>query len=246
MQGQTGLTARIYALLYGNDFKLHDRLLQSLVRFVPQDKANIVLWCNTVGTRTKDAIRRYVRTGVPIQFFFSDENVPKHKVMRKLFHEDAPPDTPWIIWLDDDSYISLPDWWDKTLEFIESKKSENICYLGQQWYVHHLRGQWDFISKATWFKGRQPEMCPTRKRTVKKPGITFAQGAYWWLRTDVMKQIDWPDPRLSHNGGDTLLGEAVRQQGLPFHKFHYGMAVNKAKRRGLSERPAGSAEDVRR
>jgi hypothetical protein len=84
-------------------------------------------------------------------------------------------------------------------------------------------------------------MCPTKKPGVKAPGITFATGGYWWLRTDVIRQLDWPDERLSHNGGDTLLGEAIRQQGWPFHKNNYGVKVNAAPRRGLHEAPAGSS-----
>ena len=89
-------------------------------------------------------------------------------------------------------------------------------------------------------------MLPTRRRGVTKPGVSFMTGGYVWLRTDIMRQLDWPDERLNHNGGDTLLGEAIRQQGLPRHHFDYGVAVNKAKRRGLSERPAGSKQNVRR
>jgi hypothetical protein len=61
-----------------------------------------------------------------------------------------------------------------------------------------------------------------------------------------MKQLDWPDPRLNHNGGDTLLGEAIRQQQLPRHAFHYGVKINKYKRRGFREKPAGSISNVRR
>lgn len=240
--------ATIYALLYGDDYKLHMRLLRSLEKHVPNDRVNINLWCNTVCNKTIDYIVEMDKfpSGFAgdIDVEFSRENVPKYKVMRRMFHELWIPKTPWIIWFDDDSYIDKPDWWKKTKAKIES--TPKLRYMGQPWYVHHLPGQWEFIQTAEWYKDRSPEMCPTRSPKIKKPGITFAQGAYWWLRTDVMKEIDWPDPRLSHNGGDTLLGEAVRQQGHPFTKFHYGVAVNKAKRRGLSESPAGSKVDTRR
>lgn len=233
--------ATIYALLYGDDYKLHMRLLRSLEKYVPAEQVSINLWCNAACNKTIDYIMEADKFP---DAEFSRENVPKYKVMRKMFHEQFQPTTPWIIWFDDDSYIDKADWWDKTKAKIAS--TPNICYMGQPWYVHHLQGQWEFIEQAEWFKGKLPELCPTRSPKIKKPGITFAQGAYWWLRTDVMKEIGWPDKRLSHNGGDTLLGEAVRQQGYPLTKFNYGVAVNKAKRRGRSERPAGSKVDTRR
>ena len=122
---------------------------------------------------------------------------------------------------------------------LTEKKSENIAYVGQPWFVHNLPGQLEFIQQASWYKGLPPQMCPTKKKGVMRPGIWFAQGAYWLLRTDVLRLLHWPDPRLKHNGGDTLLGEAVRQQGLPFHRRHYGVVINNAPRRGYHEAPAG-------
>ena len=236
--------ATIYVLTYGTDFKLHLRCLDSIFCHAPMYEVDIHVWCNAVGEQTKVLLRGATRRGLPVTYYFSEENVRKYKVMRKLFHESAKPETPWIIWFDDDSFIDNHNWWSQTKHKIEH--TSNCCYLGQRWYVHHLPGQWEFITEATWFKNKPPEMCPTRRRDIKKPGISFAQGAYWWLRTDVMKQIDWPDPRLNHNGGDTLLGEAIRQQGLPFTNYDYGVAINKARRRGFHEKPAGSLKNTRR
>lgn len=238
--------ATIYALLYGNYHDLHKQLLYTLLPDVPKNEARVVLWCNTVCAQTKEMIRKFVQKGAPLHYFFSDENVPKYEVMRRLFRKKHPPTTPWIVWFDDDSYIEKRNWWQKTREFVEAKKDENICYVGQRWFVHHLLGQAEFIKAAEWYKGLPFEQHPTRRRGVTKPGIAFATGAYVWLRTDVMKQLQWPDDRLVHNGGDTLLGEAIRQQGLPFHNYSYGVAINKAKRRGRSDVPAGSKERVRR
>lgn len=241
--------ATIYGLLYGNDHKLHKRFIGSLLKHVPHG-TYIRLWCNTVCSATLQYLAqeqdKRMSKLIPdrsLMFFVSDDNVPKYKAMRIMFEKTWPPESKWVVWFDDDSYIDRDDWWNRTVEYIKTHPS--ACYIGQPWYVHHLAGQWEFIEKAEWFKGMKPEQCPTKKGK-KKPGITFAQGAYWWLRTDVLKSLDWPDPRLNHNGGDTLLGEAIRQQGLPFHKFHYGVQINKAKRRGFHEKPAGADKDVRR
>lgn len=238
------MIATIYCLLYGDHFTLHRRLLESLFKRLPSDEAHVVIWCNTVCADTRVWLYSHVRADWSV--IFSDDNVPKYKVMGELFHGDHAPVSDWVVWFDDDSHVIADNWWQRTKDFLEMKAREGVCYVGQPWYVHHLAGQWDFIKQASWFKGLEPQMCPTKKPGVKRPGIWFAQGSYWWLRTDILRLLNWPDERLNHNGGDTLLGEAVRQQGLPFHRFHYGVKPNDAKRRGLHETPAGSKKNVRR
>jgi hypothetical protein len=232
--------ATIYCLLFGAHVKLHKRLLVSLLRGLPKDVARVVIWCNQVGQPTVD----YITTlGSSVEVVFCTENMPKYKVMRRLFtgeHVGIPaPTTEWVVWFDDDSHITTDIWWHRTLAFIKKKKNDNICYIGQPWYVHYLDGQWDFVKESEWFDGRPAQKFPTKGR-ARKPGVRFVQGAYWWLRTDVLQQLDWPDPRLNHNGGDTLLGEAIRQQNLPLHDFQFGVKINNGKRRGYSEAPAGA------
>jgi GT2 family glycosyltransferase len=112
--------------------------------------------------------------------------------------------------------------------------SADFHYFGEPWLWIWRPGELEFIQKASWYKGISPE----KVRNV--PGVTFAQGSYWGIRTDVLRAIDWPDPRLSHNGGDTKLGEAVRQNGYKFKAYSYGVKTNDSARRGLSEQPAGS------
>lgn len=237
--------ATIYVLLYGDYYDLHERLLDSLYKAVAhtvrEEPLRFRFWGNQIGRRTEKLFARDYR-GV-VSGYPRDENVPKYRAMKEMFDDDERAgSSEWTIWFDDDSYINRGDWWRKTVAHV--KAHPRICYMGQPWFVHHFPGQWQFIEKAKWYKGLPTEQCPTRTKGKTKPGITFAQGAYWWLRTDVRKQIDWPDPRLNHNGGDTLLGEAIRQQGLPLEKFHYGVDINKAKRRGFREKPAGSDRDI--
>lgn len=235
------MNATIYSLLYGDYTELHQRLVNSLLPRIPED-VPIILWCNVVCKSTLDWLKAF---GSRLSIIDSDENVPKYVAMRRMFHELHPPQTPWLIWFDDDAHIVADNWWPHMLAYIDSKQKENICYIGEPWYAHHLPGQWQFISQSTWFTGRKPQMCPAQGKR-RKPGIWFAQGSYWWLRTDIMQKLDWPDPRLKHNGGDTLLGEAIRQQHLLFHRTSYGVKTNDAKRRGHHERPAGSSVNVRR
>lgn len=226
------MQARVHVLMYGDYFDLHERITKSLRPITWP----VRVWCNTVCKRTEDMLRES-----KWDVTFSKENVPKYKVMAKLFAEDLPE---WVVWFDDDAYVTASDWQKKLSAFVDG--TPNAAYIGQKWFVHHLPGQREFIEAASWYRGVPWEMCPTRTPGVKRPGITFAQGSFWALRTDLLRELKWPDPRLSHNGGDTLLGEAVRQSGHAMHQFHYGVKLNDAKRRGISDKPAGSTVDTRR
>lgn len=232
----------IHLLMYGDFPHLHKRVLDSLQTFAKGIRVKV--WCNQVCDSTLLRLSK-LKEDTRWLVYFSSENKPKYQVMRQLFDHFKRPvgerdEAKWVVWLDDDSFIRDHDWFERTTKFIED--NPEAAYIGQCWYVHYLSGQQEFVKDSKWYKGVDVEMCPTKKPGVKKPGISFAQGGYWWLKADVLRLLDWPDARLNHNGGDTLLGEAVRQQQLPFHKFHYGVQVNAAKRRGFHEAPAGCTD----
>jgi hypothetical protein len=226
---------RLFALLYGDYTVLHERLLESLHRAVP-DSVPVRLWCNQVGEETRRKLEGEPRRSWSVMA--RGENIPKYRAMREMFHEirDTSCNAEWVVWFDDDSWIEAEDWYPVMQEVT---RPSGVCYVGEPWGIHYLPGQWDFIRAAPWFRGKDPPLHEGR------PVVWFAQGAYWWLRTDVLRAIDWPDPRLSHNGGDSLLGEAVRQQGFTLTPCAYGVRVNDSPRRGIWERPAGAKEGMR-
>ncbi len=230
----------IHLLLYGDFPQLHRRVLGSI-----HDNAKgirVRAWCNQVCESTA-MILATLKQDPRWLVYFTAENWPKYKVMHQLFENYKRPEgerdtVKWVVWMDDDSYIDNPEWFPRMAQYIEDHPE--AVYIGKSWYVHHLSGQQEFIAASKWFKGVPWEQCPTKKPGVTQPGVSFAQGSYWWLQTDVLRQLDWPDERLNHNGGDTLLGEAIRQQGMPFHKCDFGVKLNAAPRRGFHEAPAGS------
>jgi hypothetical protein len=224
----------ICILLYGQYYDLHKRLLDGLVRSVPA-KTTVSLWLNQVSQPSFDMITR-LPSNFKI-FRVSADNTPKYIAMREMVAPlKADPNCKFMTWFDDDSQIVADDWFPKLLQYIESKREENVCYIGQPYWVFHLPGQTEFMAKAPWYKNIPWEIIRG------KPAITFAQGSFFVLRTDVLRQLDWPDPRLQHNGGDAMLACAVQQQGLPFHKYYYGIKPNAAPRRGLNQVPAGCTD----
>ena len=231
---------QVFCLLYGNYPKLHSRLLSSFEIALPRD-VPVGLWCNQISEPSEELVARFLLGNADARSaVLSPDNKPKYKVMSDLFSAIKQPECTkkWVIWFDDDSYIKSPDWWPKLTAYLASKEEENVCYVGQCWWVDYRPGQLDFVKGMPWYTGKSFDM------KKGKETVDFATGGYWLLRTDVLKKLDWPPVKygLSHNGGDTLLGEAIRQQGLPFHKYEYGVAINPAKRRGNHEAPAGCTD----
>jgi hypothetical protein len=227
--------------MYGDYHELHKRFAESLNIALSNKVEGVdfdaLIWGNQVCTDTVVLMKKLNRPD--FKFIPDKRNTPKYTLMREfLFKLMNPDEYDWMVWFDDDSWLTNPYLWvESMVRMIKAKEHENICYIGEPWWWDWRAGQWEFIKQSKWFKGVPPEV-DRRGR----PRVTFAQGGLWWLRSDVRKQLDWPDDRLSHNGGDTLLGEAIRQQGLPFHKVHkqkYGFKTNDFKRRGLSQKPAG-------
>lgn len=222
----------ICVLMYGNYHATHRRLIRSLLLTLCPNQT-VWVWLNQVCQPTYDELAKHTAK-ITVKRVSSD-NVPKYRVMRQFYDEITPEQFKWVLWLDDDTHFTRPDALEAAQKFQSTKAGENVCYFGEKWWVNYLAGQSEFISRSPWYKGRPFELVGKKK----VPGINFITGGYHWLRTDVLKQLDWPDKRLVHNGGDTLLAEAIRQQGLPIHHFNYGVKVNDAKRRGRSDAPAG-------
>jgi hypothetical protein len=231
-----GIRLCVMALLYGNYPGLHQRLLHGF-RNIPFN-AGVRLLGNALHPDSEKLVHTFAdsRPKETTVSYLWPENVPKYLRMRSAFEELKVEDKfDWLIWFDDDSYISDTSWYNLTVQYIMEKRGEQICYFGQPWYMYHLPGQESFIKKSKWFKNAPFEV------VNNFAGINFAQGAYWGLSVKALRELDWPDPRLRHNGGDTLLAEAVRQQGWKFHRFCKGVIINNGKRRGISEAPAGTS-----
>lgn len=234
---------RVFALLYGNYHVLHKRLLASLHVRMPTS-VPIHLWLNTVCNETKELVEETRAARPNVFVFVSNENKPKYHCMREMFggfkekDEDGSyryPET-WAMWFDDDSYIEDYYFYSSICGFMAKN---DAWYVGQPWFVHLKEGQAEWIKSQPWYKGVPFEVIKG------KPGINFAQGSFWVLRSDLIRSLDWP-LNLAHNGGDVMLGEAVRQQGISFLKFWKGVKLNNAPRRGYSEPPAGCKDkDVR-
>jgi len=221
----------ICVVCYGPHAGLARRFLESLYRFTDPGRFTVRAGLNEVEEATISIFRDYSDRFGNIDIFQEPRNIFKVPLMRRMFRE-RPIETPWVIWFDDDSHVTRPDW---------------LARLGLKVQAHPEVDQWgsifclwrqdeairEFIERAPWYRG------VPLKRSRGPDGregyeFRFATGGFWALRTELIDTLDWPDARTRQGHEDFLLGEALRQQGHLVSSFEYGVAINQAERRNSS------------
>jgi hypothetical protein len=153
-----------------------------------------------------------------------------------MVHDRENPVADYVMWFDDDSYLTQePDFWDRVKAVMV-----NSDMIGQPWVLAMQGDQKKWITAQPWFN---PEL-----GLPKSGKFSFCQGGWWTIRATCLRELNWPVPELCHCGGDSMLGEAVRQKGYSVNKFDYGVRINadesgshsSASRRGHTERVVGS------
>lgn len=143
--------------------------------------------------------------------YVAPNNLLKYPMMRAMFNDAANPIvSPFIMWCDDDSQVPHDAaWWRRVADVCA-----NADYVGQRWRMRLSPLQRLWQQAQPWCKTRPPAM------------QEFMQGAWWCLRTERMREADWPHPCLRHNGGDVLLGAMARQAGWRQVVWSDGVMVN--------------------
>jgi ADP-heptose:LPS heptosyltransferase len=234
------LPVTICTLLYGDYPELHARNLHSIINNTPPGDYRLRVGLNQVCPATLKLLSQ-LSSGRDIQIFESPENIKKYPMMRRMFQGL---ETRWTVWLDDDSHFTEPDWLKHLIIAIKENEPQGYIMYGKQYFIHLMTSQLEWIRSAKWF-GNLPIRIRTFHdhklgRTQQKVKTDFITGGFWAVRTDWLQKWDWPDPRICHNGGDVMMGEAIYQTGHQIKNWHYGVAISDAKRRGYAEKPAGA------
>jgi hypothetical protein len=239
----------ICVLLYGDHPDLAKRCLASLGAALPYADGRIQdirLALNVACKATKDYVDRWSQEmwsaqRLRILHYVPDRQVGKYPLMRRMFYDADEPLADLAMWFDDDSYIDvcLDDWWGDIF-----RRMEGCHMIGQsKWYMPVQGKQWDWIKTQPWYN--RDAGLPEKFRG--RLSFRFCQGAWWVIRRTVLEHLNWPVMELNHNGGDSMLGEALRHQGFQMGFFDRGLRINadekgrhsKAKRRGMSEPAVG-------
>lgn len=238
----------ICSLFYGDHPKLAQRCLTSISESLQSGNSYVQdfrLACNAVTEDTRQIVRDFALRAwedhrIPSRIFYAG-NVFKYPIMRRMFYAHEPL-APVTMWFDDDSYfdpIPPTKWWREIWVQLEEADM-----LGQLWLMPIQGNQWEWIQSQPWYN---PDVGKPHKKYRGGPCFEFCQGAWWVIRSKILKQHDWPLAEIRHNGGDSMLGELLRHQGFRLGRFYGNVRINaddqgrfsKSKRRGMSEKRVG-------
>lgn len=201
-------------LVYGDYPVLAQKCLQPLVSLRDQGLIDLRVGANEPSVATLEVLKSL---GV-VNPVVAAPQIFKYPMMRRLFY-DKPLTTDYVMWFDDDSFISAPqpDIWLKQL-LSKADSSKVISAMGSE-YV--LNGSLP-AKAAEWFKSRFPTALSAPSLNNPK----FLTGGWWLMRTPILHELDWPHKDLVHRGGDVGLGIVMRMMGLSFLHYRAGVMIN--------------------
>lgn len=208
----------ICVLFYGAEdkhFKLAQRVLNGPMRCLAKRNIEFRFGCNAVGAATTD----YLVTQVAEHFhrtvlFHSPENIMKYPMMRRMFYE-PPIRAPITMWFDHDSYLDPEDenidsWFDRVV------KQVNGCNLiGSVQRAKLPDAQLEWAARQPWFNAEQDNTY-----------LPYVIGGWWAIKTELLRQFDFPSPDFQQKNGDRVLGAAFKHQKIPFCHFRFGVRIN--------------------
>jgi hypothetical protein len=242
----------ICVLTFGDHLDQVRRTLASIADAIPSSAGlvgEIRICLNDCTPGVREWVERWskqmaVRQRVASTHFVTSHNQFKYPLMRKMFREPEPIGTPFVMWFDDDSYLDPVDvkWWDAVHA---AAAAHDI--IGQFWLMPIQGKQWNWIKSQSWYNPRVGLPKQIRHRGKMTSAFEFCQGAWWVAKTNILLKYDWPLAEIRHNGGDSMLGELCRHQGLRMGRFHGKVHINadaqgrhsKSRRRGHSENRVG-------
>lgn len=222
-----GWPVTVCVLVYGDHPDLAGRFFERLVRHTPMELVRTRIGMNAVGAATRRIVDSFVEDHPGTWVVDSGENLFKNRMMRRLFHE-RPLETRWAIWFDDDSFVRRDDWLQSLAMRIEGSPGSSM--LGRPAMVAPDRRVLRFVESAAWFRGK-----PFLRIGEDGGGsewFTFVEGGFWAVRSDAVRMLDWPDPRLIHYLDDFIMGEALRQNDLTMVPHWSGVEISASPRRG--------------
>lgn len=219
----------VCVLLYGDHFDLAYRVLTSLRESRPERSvADLRIGVNAVGAQTREFVWDFCgkQTQLPCYVYEPPRNVGKYPLMRRMFYDAKRPLAEHVMWFDDDSYLDFnPETWSWWLTV--QQLAEQHTMVGDIWFMDQRGRQCQGIAQQPWYNGRP--VPPTHK-------FKFCTGGWWTARSEFLRRWNYPFPEIFHNGGDSILGELMRQQRGTFKQFADGVVINEGReksRRGL-------------
>lgn len=240
----------ICVLTFGDHAALAQRCLESIQRFCRRPQYQLIVGANAVGAETEGYLKALRRAKAIDHLVSGRRNLHKCPMMRRML---ARVDTEFIWWFDDDSHLTKPGTFSRLLRI--ARRSPPTTVLWGASYVCSepatsaaMPDLVAFVRSAKWYRGlTPPSWRPGGKGEFNLDGRGigdgrwfFVTGGCWLARTQALRELDWPDPRLIILNEDILLCEAIRQRGWLWRSVSTaGLAINDARRRRAT--PPGTA-----
>lgn len=230
----------ICVLLYGDYLDLAKRVLNDYMLYQAAHN-ELRVGLNACSPATLDFVEGLIHQGClqPRNCYRSDVNLHKYPLMRRMFYDpDNPLTTEYTVWFDDDSYLfglsSATAWQAQLLRALRQGDMVGAPYTKS---LEAMQASW--IEAQPWYTGKSVR--------TKGYSVCFITGGFWGLRSELLRQYDWPIPALDHRGGDVMFGELLRQQSKRLVTFRSGVAINadaygnecQAPKRGFDSKPIG-------
>jgi len=197
-------------ILYGDYPQLANRLLKSISN-LPCNQ--LLIGLNAISIETRLVLQDWLDTEIQARSIQLIEevkgtNVGKYPLMRKIVDRVT---QPLFMWFDDDSYLNItePEPVTQWLGLVENQMRPDT-QLGSIHKIRQRNKQYLVIPLQPWYTGLT---------VTPKHSFTFATGGWWTIHSDFLHKWKYPFDDLHHNGGDSILGELIRQQGKRLVNF---------------------------
>lgn len=224
----------------GNEPALHQRCINSIAATVPLDRID---WRAAVCEGPIETVNLLEGLGVKDTIYETTYR-PKAAVMRQLLgYGGRSVATRYVVWFDDDAYVTDPQWLRLLLEMIVVQQPDTGLYgakflheliVNPQRNIDHTR----WFRAAPWYRG-----LPFRTRTgAAAPNgniVHFVGDGCWAASTEALMRANAPDERLRDTGIAICLGEQLYQHGYKTKLFNDGhklVAYNPSPQRRLTRK----------
>jgi FkbM family methyltransferase len=236
----------IGVLTYGDYPRLARRTIESIRQHCDRSAYRLVVGANAVGAETRAYLEGLEAEGEIDRLILSPDNLNKCPMMRRMLAGVA---TEFFWWFDDDSYVIAPEALPERLRVARGSPSHHVMWGHMFFFGHENDFNYGtdvvaYVKRAPWYRGLEPPSWePGGKGETDFQGQGtgdgrwfFITGGCWFIRTHVLRDLDWPAPGLIKRNDDVLLCEAIRQQRWECHDIGpMATAINQEPRRGVGE-----------
>jgi ADP-heptose:LPS heptosyltransferase len=210
---------------------LHNRFLDGILTTSPVCGGRVELRVAINGVSDGVANRLVELNSIlPVKIYGPNENRLKYPRLREIFHDTKDPiKTEWVVYFDDD-VIFKPDWLEALERGMDAGLKEGARCFGEHYSIRLTPGVLRWHQSRYWWRNR-------KMTGGLLPRVDFITGGAWAMRAEDLRELNWPDPGLTHTGGDVALGSAMHQLGWKI--WHVGSFVDEhnTSRRGADPKP---------